>query len=215
MRLTIISDTHGLHDQVKIEPCDVLIHCGDCTNDAGRANLRNFLQWFEKQDAPRKILIAGNHDWAFEKWSLLAKLMVKEVAPSVTYLEDDEVTIDGVKFYGSPITPTYFDWAFNRERGERIRRYWDMIPHDTNVLITHGPPKGILDWNPRDKFHCGCEDLLNKVVEVSPKLHCFGHIHQGYGQVSIGGIDFINASNVVHEHPLRIANAPFTYDLTA
>ncbi len=212
MRLTVISDTHGLHDQVKIEPCDVLIHCGDCTNDAGQASLRNFLQWLERQPAQNKLLIAGNHDWAFEKWPDLARAMVKEVAPSVTYLQDSCVSIYGVNFWGSPVSPTFFKWAFNRDRGSEIKRHWDMISEGTNVLITHGPPKGILDYNIYDKFHCGCEDLMNKVAELGANLHCFGHIHQGYGKVTINGTTFMNASCVNEKY--LVVNAPQHYDIT-
>lgn len=212
MKITVISDTHGLHDQVKVEPCDVLIHCGDCTNDAGQASLRNFLQWLERQPAQNKLLIAGNHDWAFEKWPDLARAMVKEVAPSVTYLQDSGVSIYGVNFWGSPVSPTFFNWAFNRDRGAEIKRHWDMISEGTNVLITHGPPKGILDYNAYDKFHCGCEELMDRVATLGANLHCFGHIHQGYGKTNLNGTTFMNAS-VVNEKYM-VVNQPMSYDIT-
>ncbi len=216
MKLCILSDSHGLHDQVKVEPSDVLIHCGDCTNDAGQAALRNFLVWLERQPAKDKILIAGNHDWAFEKWPDLAQAMVKEFAPSVHYLQDSGVEIDGVKFWGSPMTPSFYGWAFNRDRGDAIKRHWDLIPEGTDVLVTHGPPKGFLDYNKYDKFHCGCEDLLNAITQLSPKLHCFGHIHQGHGaqEIDDGVLEtmLINAS-VVNEKYM-VTYLPTYYDLT-
>lgn len=185
--LCIISDTHGLHDSVKVPPRgDVLIHCGDSTDDIGQAALRSFLIWFERQPQKRKILIAGNHCGAFQLWPDLARAMVKEVAPSVTYLQDSGIEIDGIKYWGSPYTPTFFDWYFMRDRGADIRRHWDMIPDDTDVLITHGPAYGCLDEsgysegaerNPK----VGCRDLYEAVLRVQPKVHAFGHIHHSYG----------------------------------
>lgn len=211
MKLVIVSDTHGLHDQVTLPQGDVLIHCGDCTNDAGQYALRSFLGWMEKQPYAHKILIAGNHDWAFEKWPDQARRMVELHAPSVTYLQDSGCVVEDFVFWGSPVTPTFFDWAFNRERGEAIKAHWDMIPEPPDVLITHGPPKGFLDYNKHDKFHCGCEELLNKVMELKPKLHCFGHIHQGYGNDLLQDTTLINASAVNERY--MVTNAPYVYDL--
>jgi Icc-related predicted phosphoesterase len=103
------------------------------------------------------------------------------------------VMIDGLKVYGSPITPTYHDWAFNVLPGSPIAEAWEKIPLDTDVLITHGPPKGILDKNSRDEL-LGCPELLRKVKEIKPKLHTFGHVHEGYGFVDIDGIRYVNAA---------------------
>lgn len=195
MKFVLISDTHGLHDHVQVPPCDILIHAGDCTTDAGRQSLREFLQWFERQPAKYKILIAGNHDWAFEKWPDLARLMVKEVAPSVTYLQDSPYEIEGIKFWGSPVSPRFFDWAFNRDRGADIKRHWDMIPDDVDVLITHGPPYGILDFSGYDDGtdrHVGCKDLLETLKRLKPKLHVHGHIHHSYGALKIENTMHVN-----------------------
>lgn len=194
MRIVTVSDTHGMHDQVTIPEGDVLIHSGDCTDDAGQTALRNFLIWFEKQPCEHKVLVAGNHDWAFEKWSDLARLMVKEVAPSVNYLQGSGLNIGDVLFWGSPITPEFCGWAFNRQRGAEIKAHWDHIPRGVDVLVTHGPPHGILDYNPGDKLHCGCEDLRDAVQLHRPKLHVFGHIHAGYGWSKNEHTTFINAA---------------------
>lgn len=227
VRLGLISDTHGKHREITVGECDVLIHAGDCTNDIGQASLRDFLTWFEEQPATHKILIAGNHDGAFEKWPDLARLMVKERAPSVIYLEDSGCELYGLKFWGSPVTPTFFNWYFNRERGEEIKRHWDMIPKDTDVLITHGPPFSILDKAPRfSNFksrivsgyeQTGCRDLMEKVEEIKPSVHCFGHIHYSHGHHGIihesGNVtDFFNASVVDEEY--TTAHPPFYHDIT-
>lgn len=180
MKLVMISDTHGMHESVVVPDGDVLIYAGDSTTDAGRKSLRDFLTWLESKPHEHKIMIAGNHDWAFEKWPDLARAMVKEVAPSVTYLQDSGYVIGEYLFWGSPITPNFFEWAFNRARGEEIRRHWDMIPDATNVLITHGPCSGILDKT-NDNESAGCRDLYEAILRVQPKLHCCGHIHRSYG----------------------------------
>jgi Icc-related predicted phosphoesterase len=189
-KICIISDTHGMHDAVRVPSCDILIHCGDCTNDIGQKSLREFLIWFEDQDAPSKILIAGNHDGAFEKWPDQARAMVKEFAPSVNYLQDSECNIQGLTFWGSPVTPEFFNWHFNRNRGEDIKKHWDLIPNNIDVLITHGPPLGFLDKSKnvnRDTGrmyddHLGCRDLKEAMYRVRPLLHCFGHIHGSGGR---------------------------------
>lgn len=182
MRLVIISDTHGHHDKVIVPDGDVLIHCGDATRDAGQADLRRFLAWCEANPHKNKILIAGNHDWAFEKWPDLARQMVKDVAPSATYLEDSGVEIDGIKFWGSPFQPEFCGWAFNVDRGPKLKVHWDKIPKDTDVLITHCPPYRRLDKT-YSVEHVGCKDLLDAVKRIEPEVHCFGHIHYSYGNM--------------------------------
>ncbi len=211
MKLCFISDTHGLHAKVKTPDCDVLIHSGDCTNDAGQASLRDFLCWLDDQPAKYKILIAGNHDWAFQKWPLLARELVKIQTASVTYLEDSGCEIDGIKFWGSPYQPEFFDWAFNLPRGKALKAHWDLIPPGTEVLVTHCPPANILDVSGIDNENCGCEDLRDAVCEIEPKIHAFGHIHHSYGQVKVGNTHFINAS-CFNERYLPI-NPPIVFDL--
>jgi predicted phosphodiesterase len=192
--LCFISDTHGMHDHVRVPPCDVLVHCGDCTNDGSYADLKDFLTWLRRQPAEHKVLIAGNHDWVFEKHPALATRMVLEYAPTVTYLQDSGVTLHGLKFWGSPITKRFMDWAFNRDPGEDIRRHWSLIPEGTDVLVTHGPPYGYLDLSREsgryysdtqgmvDCDHLGDRDLYEAVLRVKPSIHAFGHIHGSGGK---------------------------------
>jgi predicted phosphodiesterase len=199
MRVCCISDTHASHHEVIVPECDLLIHAGDLTADAGRAALRDFVRWFEKQPAKHKVFIAGNHDWAFEKWPDLAKLLVKEEGPSCIYLQDSGVEIEGFKIWGSPVTPRFYDWAFNRDRGADIQRHWDLIPKDTNILITHGPPFGILDKvRERGRPSQGCANLADTIKTLpNLKLHCFGHLHLNYdGFECRNGTMFVNASQV-------------------
>src|SRR5690606_32531661 len=138
-------------------------------------------------------MIAGNHDFFFE---VASKDQVNEVLaeyPEITYLNDSGVTIEGIKFWGSPVTPYFHNWAFNRFQNE-IAEHWDLIPNGIDVLITHGPPYGILDKVYHDNRNVGCLILKNKVKEVKPQVHVFGHIHEAMGVHEEGGTTYINAS---------------------
>lgn len=179
-RIVAISDTHGSHWDVKIPDGDILIHAGDLCSHGHLGDAMEFLRWFNTHPHPHKIFIAGNHDWIFEKDPNFWRIIKMEF-PKLTYLEDSGCEIEGLKFWGSPIQPRFFNWAFNRDRGEDIKKHWDMILEGTDVLITHGPPYGICDEAYRVGFditeHTGCRDLFDATLRVAPKLHIFGHIH--------------------------------------
>jgi Icc-related predicted phosphoesterase len=112
---------------------------------------------------------------------------------NIYYLNDSGIELEGIKFWGSPVQPEFFNWAFNKRRGHEIKRHWDMIPNDIDVLITHGGPQNILDANANNQ-NCGCRDLLEAVMAIQPKVHCFGHIHESYGIEEVNDTTFINAS---------------------
>jgi Icc-related predicted phosphoesterase len=195
--MTFISDTHGKHEHLTSKAYnnilgsgDVLVHAGDVSNVGKSHEIKSFLDWFSNTDYKHKIFIAGNHDFGFEQ--------VQEIAPEykekgVHYLFDSEVVIDGVKFYGSPWQPEFYDWAFNLPRGEKLAEKWSMIPGNTDVLITHGPAYGMLDWVPSGT-QVGCQDLFHRIMEVQPKIHVCGHIHCAYGQKYFNGVEFLNAA---------------------
>jgi len=139
--------------------------------------------------------------------------------PDITYLDDEGYEYMGLKFWGSPIQPWFHDWAFNRLRGEKIKAHWDLIPLDTDILITHGPPRGLGDrilptferYN--ENPNVGCDDLLAKVLEVKPKVNVFGHIHEGYCEYTHPVVEkrFINASSLnANYEPI---NAPIIIDI--
>lgn len=214
MNLTIISDTHGRHNRVKLSPCDVLIHCGDFSGWSDERSLIDFLIWFESKQATQKIFIGGNHDGYLESNPGLAQMMIKEYAPTATYLQDSGCEFGGYKFYGSPYTPTFMDWYFMRNRGEDIARHWSHIPQDTDVLITHGPPYGFLDET-EDKEKVGCRDLKDVLYRVRPKLHCFGHIHHSHGQTDYvyGEGKTILVNGAICREDYRPLNSPITVTL--
>jgi len=207
MRLVMLSDTHTMHDQVVVPDGDVLIHAGDFTYTGKRGEWIAALKWFGGLPHKHKLFIAGNHDFGSDHFCYTNEYF--------TYLNNSEVVIDGVKFWGSPITPTFGRWAHMSDP-EVIHEYWDKIPNDTDVLITHGPPWGILDSSELTDGHVGCEELHDAVFEqVSPKVHVFGHIHGGYGHRERldgeRGIDFYNASVVDEEY--QVVNAPWVVDI--
>lgn len=199
MRLVITSDCHGMLEEAELPAGDVLIIAGDVfKNHSGNPDVDASLQLNDLRaldDFCRTLsfrhvlLIAGNHDWVFQVYR-----RAHETLKNITYLEDTGVEIEGVKFYGSPHQPWFFDWAFNLPRnGKELRHYWSLIPEDTDVLITHGPPFGILDQPFGKAHHVGCELLAKRVAEVRPRLHCFGHIHGSYGRRQLGETLFVNA----------------------
>lgn len=208
MTFLTLSDTHGKHHQLKLPNADVLIHAGDVSSRGQEFEIQNFLHWMAELDYEHKIFIAGNHDFYFERTSEAE--ILRQIPKGITYLCDSGITINGVNIWGSPITPFFFNWAFNRKRGSEIRQHWNLIPPDTDVLITHGPPVGILDFTQNGQ-HAGCEDLLVKIEEVKPKVHIFGHIHEGYGDININDTRFINASVLNEQYAL--VNQPIVFEL--
>ncbi len=191
MKLVIVSDTHLFHPE--IEKCDLLIHAGDACRYGTMSELKKFLKWFKAAPAKQKIFVPGNHDKVME--GPRGQNMFKGLE-NVHLLMGESVKIGGFKIWGSPQTPRFFDWAFMYSRGYAP---WEQIPDDTDILITHGPPYGHGDYVPRDNRVVGCIELLNRVAKVKPKLHIFGHIHEGRGITRSDGIPgtaFINASIV-------------------
>ena len=192
MRLVFISDTHT-HRDLAIPEGDVLVHAGDATSTGTAGEVEQFLQWFDAQPHRRRLFIAGNHDWLFQRDPDLAALLLAR-HPGITYLQDAGVAIDGLRFYGSPWQPEFCQWAFNLpRRGRALREAWARIPEGTDVLITHGPPHGVLD-QVRGGSHLGCEELAARVAAVRPRIHVFGHIHDGFGVLRSQATVFINAS---------------------
>jgi Icc-related predicted phosphoesterase len=195
MKLCIISDTHNKQKRLsKLPDADVIIHCGDFTSIGQAHEIRDFMQWYSKLSQYKyKLIIAGNHDWLFERSRILA---LEKVPENVMYLEDSGVEIEGIKFYGSPVQPPFMNWAFNRPES-KLAEHWQAIPDDTDVLITHCPPHSIFDWSVYDNIHTGSPSLYFEVVNrIKPKVHCFGHIHSGHGIKVIENTTFINASNL-------------------
>ena len=200
MKIVVISDTHGQHRKLKLPKGDMIIHSGDVSKRGHPIEIDDFLEWFSNLNFRHKVFIAGNHDFFLE--GAHPDIIGRMIPKNVVYLNDSGIEIDGLKIWGSPITPYFHDWAFNRNRGEEIKLHWDLIPDDTEILITHGPPFGILDENVDGK-RLGCEELLSRVLQVQPKYHIFGHIHEGYGMLVKKEVEFVNASVLDDRYELK------------
>jgi Icc-related predicted phosphoesterase len=206
MRIVAISDTHNLHQEISIPDGDILIHAGDFTERGTLEELLDFEKFFRQLPHKHKLIVAGNHDFYLEDHPEESARILSDY----TYLLDQSVTIDGVKFYGSPWQPRFQHWAFNLDRGAEIKKKWDLIPEDVDILITHGAPFGIGDQTFLEE-NIGCEELLKAVQRKKPKYHIFGHIHEGFGTQVIGETTFLNVA-VCNMH-YRAANAATIIDL--
>lgn len=220
LKIVSISDTHGMHKKLdgRIPDGDVLVHAGDLTRHGKMHELMDFCAWFAQHPHPHKVFIAGNHDACLEENPAQAKHYIDK--HGLTYLQDSAITIDGKVFYGSPRTPQFFDWSFMSLRGNSIQRYWDNIPSQVDVLITHGPPHGVGDLVPpyrgisRFPRHAGCLQLLLKIKEVEPTLHICGHIHAGYGITRTDELPmttFVNAATCTEQY--QPTNDPVVIEL--
>lgn len=185
---------------------DVLIHAGDLTNHGELDQVESFNEWLGDLPHSHKLVIAGNHDFCFESQPSLCKKLLS----NCTYLMDSECVIDGINFYGSPWQPWFYDWAFNLHRGPEIHAKWKQIPLNTDVLITHGPPKGFGDQTAQGDL-AGCEDLLKEILKRNIRLHVSGHIHEGYGTTTNKDTPFVNASICTLKY--KPTNPPVVIDL--
>ena len=217
MKLTFLSDTHLFHKDYLSKQIltdyltggPILVHAGDMSGRGTISEIIEFLDWFSLLPYTHKILIAGNHDFLFEVNPKMAKDVLDNY-PGITYLNDSGVTIEGIKFWGSPVTPYFHNWAFNRHFPD-IGYHWAQIPKDTDVLITHGPAKGILDKTHYGGIHTGCPILFEKIREIKPKIHVFGHIHEVRGTMQVGETLHINASCLDLNYAL-VDKPPFEYN---
>ncbi len=208
MQIVCLSDTHNCNERITVPDGDLLIHSGDATSLGSRKEINAFLAWFSSMPHQYKIFVAGNHDWLYQEDNRLARLLTSNF--NIEYLQDSSTVIEGLKIYGSPWQPQFFDWAFNLKRGREMAEKWEMIPADTDILVTHGPPHGILDKTPHGDF-AGCEELRKKVEEIRPQLHIFGHIHHGYGTCEKFGTTFINAATCDEDY--EPSNPPIVLNL--
>lgn len=221
MRLVLLSDTHCRLRKITIPSGDLLLHSGDLTFKGDIQEISQELRELGRIAKNFKhgcIFTCGNHDFLGEHNPSLMKQMA--IDEGLVYLDHSSVQIEGLNIFGSAYTPEFCNWAFNVLRGPALAQKWAQIPDDTNFLITHGPPMGILD--PVQRFnkrtgeieieHVGCQDLYNRIQELKQlKLHVFGHIHSGYGQVKIGDVIHVNASVCTEEY--KPINKPIVIEL--
>lgn len=203
-KIVCSSDCHGLLDRIDVPRGDVLVLAGDvCPNfvvsrrraleDADRQ-----VGWLAAFDAfvgslgfRHVLLVAGNHDWCFQLRPVEARAALR----AITYVEDALVEVEGLRLWGSPWQPEFCDWAFNLPRdGPELRGKWEEIPDGLDLLVTHGPPHGLLDRPDGDGPHVGDALLLERVRAARPRHHVFGHIHGSPGTVRDGATTFHNVT---------------------
>lgn len=205
MKIVVISDTHSNHESMKELPSgDILIHCGDFSSYGGYDETKSFLDWFSGQKHEHKIAIPGNHEISLCPLRRSTE-SIKELISSycnIHFLIDQEIIIDNVKFYGTPWcggeSKIMKHWGFYIESGKKS--VFGKIPSDTDILISHSPPFGILDNG------LGSRSLLERVKDVRPVFHLFGHIHETYGEFCSDYTQFYNCSNCDSDN--RITNEP-------
>ncbi|KAF1846499.1 Metallo-dependent phosphatase [Cucurbitaria berberidis CBS 394.84] len=218
--IVCISDTHNSQPS-DIPPGEVLIHAGDITQTGTLKEIQTSLDWINSLPHPHKVLIAGNHDILLDHTDPRADPVANASINwgNITYLDSESTTISctngrELKIYGSPLTPRHGNWAFQYPRNQNVWHH--KIPAGTDILITHGPPKGHLDAG-----YFGCKHLLDEVWRAKPRLHVFGHVHDGHGMewiqfdglqrayenIVIAGGGLWNLSRVVFEF-LRAHSTP-------
>lgn len=210
-----ISDTHTLHHDIRLEEgITTIIHSGDSTSSSNpvtnQQEFESFLQWYANIYVKNKVLIAGNHDW----WALKKYNKDKVKDYGIIYLEDEEEYVDGKLIYGSPWTPTFCNWHFMKDRS-KLGKHWESLYEGIDILVTHGPPKMILDLS-HDLNHkleyCGDSALFKKVMQIQPKVHCFGHIHNSEGCYNQG---FRKINNITFSNAACVTDGRFDLGLTS
>lgn len=225
IRFVCFSDTHGMHDLIPREhrpPADVLLHAGDFTNTGEPEQVKSFGEWLSAYPAQEKIVIAGNHDITFHEQYYKTRgaarfhrggaydcHKARSSLTGCTYLEDSSVDVLGYKVYGSPWQPDFCDWAFNLPRGQEIRKKWEAIPDDTDILLVHGPPAGHGDRCRHGRV--GCQDLLEVVQSRAISVVVAGHLHEDHGCTTDEVTLFVNASTCTSEY--NPTHRPIVFDL--
>lgn len=199
MKIVAISDTHNKQDKIVIPPCDLLIHCGDFSLHGSLVELNTFNEWLKLQPAKNIVVVPGNHDFICEELPVLCR----QTLTTGKFLIDEFIEIEGLKIYGSPWVPQYGRWAFMDSRKE-LEKKWELIPTGLDILITHGPPRQVLDKTTRGEF-AGCTALRDRLKIVKPKVHMFGHIHESYGEYTdlnpaLKDIRFLNVATCDAEY---------------
>jgi len=192
MEIHCISDIHGYIPS--LPGGDILIVAGDLTYSGSKGETKMLFSWLDSLPYKDIVVIAGNHDKYLSHGSIPSS--------KAHYLMNSGVEINGIRIWGSPYSVKFRNWCFGMTRGFYMKKLWDTIPEDTDILVTHGPPMDILDEN-SEGTHCGCDELSEAIFRIRPKLSVFGHIHEQYGREDINGITFVNCSYVDEDYKPR------------
>lgn len=231
-KLVCTSDVHGKLHEMDVPDGDVLVLAGDLLRNFHGPNsrhsdaekqlslLEDLAKWLDVLPHRHVVLVAGNHDFVFQYESKKAR-KIMAAHPKIVYLKDTGAEVCGLKFWGSPWQPTFFDWAFNLPRdGDELKKAWAKIPVGLDVLVTHGPPLGVMDSSPGICHEVGDKLLLERVQVAKPRYMVFGHIHGGYGRKKIGETEFLNVAACDEDYepvqkPQVIEVSPLKIEATA
>jgi len=197
MRIVCTSDTHERHKQIVVPAGDVLIHAGDLTMRGTLPAIYDAFDWLSSLPHERIVFVPGNHDFAFEREATIVSDLAEKY-PRVEVLIDSATVVNGYRMYGSPYQPWFHDWAFNFPRGLggqiAAEATWNRIPDDVEILVTHGPVRGVLDRTATGE-DAGCSALLARIASLTKlRLYVCGHIHEAYGTEKVGNVLYVNAS---------------------
>ena len=212
IKVCALSDLHEQWRDVKVPKCDLLVVAGDLTYQGDYAKVQDFNNWCallkSTGQVKEVVCIAGNHDLTAER----DNETFRQLLTDCKYLQDEMLTWNGLNIYGAPWTPSFYrqHWVFNADRGREIRAHWDKIPHDVDILITHGPAYGVRD-RLEDGEHVGCWDLRQAILAKNPRVHICGHIHCGYGLSMLGNTFTVNASTCTERY--KATNTPIVFDI--
>jgi Icc-related predicted phosphoesterase len=206
VRVVCIADTHELHRELAVPDGDLLIHAGDFTFFNHASKINDFNDWLGELPHRYKVVIPGNHDRAFNQDPLF-----REMITNAVLLINEGVRLCGLNIWGSPVTCD--DDAYGHAKREERARLYASIPQDTHILVTHGPPYGILDREPGSYRRQGCTELWLAVMRLQPRLHVFGHVHAGYGTFANETTQFVNAALLGWAGDLE--NLPIVMDISA
>jgi len=216
LKILHISDSHSYHNLLNIpDNVDIIIHSGDYSNYRdyykNEPETRDFLNWYGALDIKYKVLISGNHD-------AMASINPTEFRDicnqkNIIYLENESIEIEGIKIFGTPIQPTFGNWYFQKPR-HKLDEFWKTIPIDTDILVVHGPPKGLLDlsYNREGTLeYCGCKSLRNHVLNrLNLKACMFGHIHN-YEDIINAGVTKLSIKDTLFSNGSIVCDGKFGY----
>lgn len=196
IKIGFISDTHNTHaNKWGLKPCDLIIHSGDFSFRGEESEIKQFIKDATKAKrdcgAEEFIIVPGNHELGVEANEELFKTLCKE--NDIICLINEGYDFGGVRIWGTPWQPEFCNWAYNVWDDWELAEKYQDIPIGTHVLVTHCPPKDILDYSPLCG-NVGSKPLLDRVQQVEPYIHAFGHIHHSYGTKVEGNTLFVNSA---------------------
>ncbi|CAF1362659.1 unnamed protein product [Adineta steineri] len=163
IKIVCISDTHNGHNNDEFDTKirrmhgDILIHAGDFGEQGTREEAKNIVKWLRSlENFKYKVFISGNMDGSdLDILSRNSAVQGSQVTPlndhNVIYLENSSCEVLGINIYGCPYTPRFFgNFQYDR-RSTAARKLWNNIPENCDILVSHGPPYGILDTNSRGR----------------------------------------------------------------